>query len=338
MTLLAPARAAARTPRDVADALVRDGARLGEAGQWDDAIARFRAAEAAFPRALHDCNIGLAYVRSQRPHLGWTWLGRCQSRATEPLPAWVETRRREALATLRKGNFAPVDIVLTPSHATFAIDTLPDDVFATTASPGAAFATATLWLPFGTHTIDITADGFSSMRREIAVDAREALRVEVSLVPAPTVAMPPIPIGETPDTPFEPGLPASPDESGPLVRRLPDDDDGAPIGAWITFGSGLAALGAGTILYGVAADTSHEASQLEAGDAFDRKLAAFERERGFSYGLLGAGAIATGIGLAMLLVADDAETAVAPSGEPEVRSVHVRPLVGGGLVSMRGGF
>ncbi len=55
--------------------------------------------------------------------------------------------------------------------------------------------------------------------------------------------------------------------------------------------------------------------------ARDETLTAFERERAFSYGLLGAGAVSASIGLVLLLPPDDMPSAT-----------HT-PLAGGGLFS-----
>jgi hypothetical protein len=172
------------SPREQADALLRDGARFGEQGKWDDAIRRFRAAESKFPRAVHDCNIGLAYIRSTRPHLALHYLRRCEARATEPVPGWVETRRTEALEALRKGAFTPVEVAVSPLGATFTVDTLPGETFAPVGT-GGALATLSLWLPEGRHTLRLTAPGHQAETRSIEASGRAALRLEATLSPAP---------------------------------------------------------------------------------------------------------------------------------------------------------
>ena len=49
--------------RERADELVEEGNRLGAAGTLDDAITRFKEADLLVPRAIHACNLGLAYSR-----------------------------------------------------------------------------------------------------------------------------------------------------------------------------------------------------------------------------------------------------------------------------------
>ena len=60
---------AAEPAEERADALMREGAALGDKALWDEAIERFRASDREFPRAIVACNIGLAHARAGRPEL-----------------------------------------------------------------------------------------------------------------------------------------------------------------------------------------------------------------------------------------------------------------------------
>ncbi|HRE91735.1 MAG TPA: hypothetical protein PK095_21635, partial [Myxococcota bacterium] len=122
------------------------------------------------------------------------------------------------------------------------------------------------------------------------------------------------------------GAAPAPAPNAPVVTAPPPDRGSASnTVAWVTVGVGGAALAVGGILYGVAAQTGDDASRLPPGEAFDDKLAAFELERGFSYGLLGLGAAAVAVGLGLVLF-DDGPRAT------------VTPLAGGGAFEVRASF
>ena len=303
-----PARA--ETAQARADQMVREGAALGEAGHWDAAIERFRAAEALFPRAIHDCNIGLAYARSKRPHLGWLHLGMCQARSDEALPSWVESRRREAETQMTRGDFARVEISVGDGGVAGA------EVVVESLAGAVVRPPVEVWLPLGEHRFSATAPEHLPKAGRLTVGSRERVSLVLSFVPEPT----------RPDVPVEPDVvpPVEPDVVPPEPSPItpPDEAPSASrTGAWVAFGVGLAAVAAGGVLYAVAADTSDEANRLPPGETFDETLAAFERERAFSYGLLGAGAVSAGVGLVLLLLPEDMPKAT------------VTPLAGGGLFS-----
>ena len=315
---LSTSAASASTPREQADALVREGAALGEAGLWDGAIARFRDADALFPRAMHDCNIGLAYARSNRPDAGWLYLVRCQARTTEALPRWVDVRRREALAALAAGEYAPVELNVEPRAAEVRIDGMSDDAFA---------APLTLWLPFGERRLTVAAPGYVTAEVSLAITTRDPIRQNVVLEAVP----PPEPVTVAP--PAEPD-PAAPEPVAPPVvdQVLPVADRGDDLAGWIVAGSGVLAVGIGAILYGAADATSARGSTLHRGTEFDASLETFERERALSYAFLGVGGVALAVGVVMLALPDDRAPDVL---EPRL---DVRPVDGGGVLMLRGGW
>ncbi len=139
----------------------------------------------------------------------------------------------------------------------------------------------------------------------------------------------------------------------PTLLRGEDLGQSSKLGAWVTLGSGVAAVVVGGVLYGLSAGKADAANRASLGgdrSAYERHLDAYELERGFSWGLLSVGTAAVGVGALMLLLDDDAPVEVptvkaAPvtTDEPsaldvDIRSVHVRPLRRGGLLSMRGRF
>ncbi|HTM20005.1 MAG TPA: hypothetical protein VL172_05850 [Kofleriaceae bacterium] len=78
--------------------------------------------------------------------------------------ARIEAARDKALATLRDGQYAPVDIEVTPPGATVTVAALGADGFA---------APRTIWLPFGPHEIRATAPGYQGAQVTIRITNRD---------------------------------------------------------------------------------------------------------------------------------------------------------------------
>ncbi len=90
--------------------------------------------------------------------------------------AEAEAARDRALATLRAGGHAPVDLVVTPSTAVVTIAALGDVELTTP---------RTVWLPLGTHEVRATADGYQGGSVTVSIttgDPGPPLRL--TLVPA----------------------------------------------------------------------------------------------------------------------------------------------------------
>jgi hypothetical protein len=158
-----------------ADRLVFEGKALGEAGRVDEAAARFRAAEALYPRALHDCNLGLAFSQARRWALAHLHLDRCRARSTEALPPWVEARQAKATEALRAAGYAPIEITVEPRGALVRASGVGAEEPFT--------APQTVWLPAGPQEIVASADGHVEERRQIVVGAGGATAVAIVLRP-----------------------------------------------------------------------------------------------------------------------------------------------------------
>lgn len=317
-------------PEETADAFVARGIKRTESQEWDAAIALFRAAERVYPRAIHDCNIGLAYARSDRPHLAWYYLGRCSSRSTGNLPAWVDTRRKEATDTLSAGAYAALDFTVTPGgRVSLSVFSMPGEVFTPTLTNPGAPGSLTLWLPFGTHTVTFDAGGCVSEVRTLEVDAalkarKPRERVQVALV---EVAKPEAPIpGPVPGTFIPP-------PAGPTATTI--------LGWSLVGAGGTMATVAGALWLFKALPLSGvvrtEPLSPEQKQEFDR----YNVPTSVAFGV---GLAAAGAGIWVLLAEDDAPAqsaglpaTVAP-GRPPVMRVGLDPLPGGGLLSARGAF
>ena len=107
-----PARAGPPTP-------LAQGEALAKAGRFEEAIARFKQADAEQPGALPLCYIALAYRRLERWGQAQLFFDRCaeRARAGEPLPAWAAALRRDVTAGVARGRGARVTIVVEPAEA-----------------------------------------------------------------------------------------------------------------------------------------------------------------------------------------------------------------------------
>lgn len=90
-----------------AKALNREGMRLAEAGQFEEAIARFKAAAEIEPRPQYHCNIGIAYQQWQKWDLSLRYLESCQSRGGD-----VAVQLRQVEAKLKSGAFGALRLKL----------------------------------------------------------------------------------------------------------------------------------------------------------------------------------------------------------------------------------
>src|SRR5688500_7802552 len=95
-----------------ADRLLAEGKKLGEDGQPEKALARFREAERAFSRPVHLCNIGIAYETMGNLPLSLLYLERCREKA-QSFPKWLAAKHGEVAAELARTH-APVEFRVNP--------------------------------------------------------------------------------------------------------------------------------------------------------------------------------------------------------------------------------
>ena len=167
--MLAPPSARAES----ADELVAQGQELAREGRIGDALARFRAADAAEPRAVHSCLIGLAYLRGAALGNAELSFAQCHSRAqTEPLPGWVAKEEQELAQQMTASRLGTVALTLDPAIVALSVPALLD---------GARFPPArTLRLPAGTHRIVGTTDDRRELTATVVVEPRGAHEATLS--------------------------------------------------------------------------------------------------------------------------------------------------------------
>jgi hypothetical protein len=285
---LATAPARADDARTRADQLVQEGATLGEQGRFADAIARFRAAEALYPRAIHDCNLGLAYRLWQRPAEAYLYFHRCTRRATGALPRWVAPEQRRVLTALTTGGLTPVEITPSPAGALVAISNFAD---------GELFVTPlTAWLPPGPHALSIRRAGYRTTRVEITCRSVEPVRVTTALQRSTVVAFRPAEDERYMARRVGLALPAN----------IPPAAANARVAGWVTVTLAAVALGVGGAFHGLASASRGRAMELPSGPEYDGELGTFQTQRGVAIGMYSGATALLGVGLYLLLrPADD---------------------------------
>ena len=243
-----------------ADALVREGNRLAMAGKYLDAIAKFRAAERVFPRALHDCNIGLAYSYIKNWVNAHYFINRCEKRWTgsNAKPGWVAQTRSTSETELRAGNFALIRLASTPIDAEKRISLFPAD----------RFLADSIWLPFGEYQVTVSKVGFASKTQIISVFNKSEQQVAVTLEAVAPPANPGTPPAiEKPTSPETPtGTATSPQTSSAITTPPETDREERRPGSFVT-GVTLLSVGAGLIVGGGIFHALGASAQSDADDA-----------------------------------------------------------------------
>jgi hypothetical protein len=184
LTFASAAVSHAETPAE----LTARGEDLARAGNFSEAIAVFKQADAVEPRARHACLIALAYTRRELWPQAEIFLALCRQRAnaSDPLPDWVPRAQKQLDAKLATAEVAPVTIVATPAvaNATVTVSSFaPDEVF----SP------REIHLAYGTHVISVEAPGYKPRQLSVHVIDRLPQRVVFDLeriVPPPPLPTP----------------------------------------------------------------------------------------------------------------------------------------------------
>lgn len=189
VALITPA--AAHADPAAADALAAEAEALAKAGDFVGAAGKFRDANAADPRPELVCNVGVAFHKARDLPRAQLYLGQCLTRGGSLDPGFLAAVRAVFAAVedqLRAGNFAPIDVTPEPGGAAFTVSAFgPADVLV-----GARL----VWLPFGRHTLHVTADGY--VARDVDVDiasrAPQPVRPTLTRVPVEVAPPPPPPI------------------------------------------------------------------------------------------------------------------------------------------------
>jgi len=168
-----------------ADRLAAEAEQLATRGDNVGAAAKFREAFAADPRPALICNVGVAYSRANELPRAHLFLVRCLERAAVLEPDFVSKIRAAVVdleRKLRAGDFTPVDVVVDPPSATVAVSGYaPDEAFV---------GSRMLWLPYGHHSLAISAAGRTTQTIPVDVSSRAVMPIRVALEPVVTPEVP----------------------------------------------------------------------------------------------------------------------------------------------------
>ncbi len=168
-------RAGSSAPRVQAAARLQAGTVLFQEGNFDGAIAEFEASYALDPIALTRLNIGQCYRQLERYDEAIAEYRRYLAEATD-----VSRERREQVeVTIRDlvGLVATITLQVEPAGAAIRVD--GRDV-------GAAPLSAPLRLGAGRRVVEVTADGYRTVRQDLLVAGGEVRTVEIQLPAANT--------------------------------------------------------------------------------------------------------------------------------------------------------
>lgn len=295
---------------DTAADLVQEGQALGQQKRYTEALARFRAAEAARADPVHHCWIAISTLRLDRAGEAELHLGRCLT-APAPRPPWVEVARQEITQAVASG-----------AYAELVIDTRPGGAEVQVEGYDVAFvAPRSVWVPLGRARVTARAVGYLERTTEVDAPVRGRQPVVLTLDRRPEVAQataprePGGPIGpgasaaaEPPRAPAPPALDTPHASAAVSTDPLPAlETTTSRAWPWVVLGSSALVAGGGALLHGLAAGA--RSSALE--HARDEPAYADERARmyqlqDFAYAGYGAGLTLVGVAALGLWLDDGA--------------------------------
>ena len=156
------------------------------AGDFVGAAQKYREAFAASPKPELLCNVGVAYYKAKDlPRADW-YLSHCLEIGTTLDAAFLDSVKKVLAVVedkLQSGDFAPINLLITPPTATTTIEGVYDE-----AIPVAK----RVWLPYGHHELKIHAEGYVDLMVPLDLKNRNMSALSVVLRRAePTVEAPP---------------------------------------------------------------------------------------------------------------------------------------------------
>lgn len=167
--------------RAAADAQVR-----ADAGDFFGAAAKYREAFREQPRADLMCNVGVAYYKAKDLPRAQRYLDQCL-RIGASLDAGFITNVRKVLAAveqkLASGKFTPIDLAIQPDTAASTLDGGVHDE--------AIVGSRRVWVPFGSYTLVVHAEGFVDEKQPIVADSTNPRSISVKLLAASSTTVRP---------------------------------------------------------------------------------------------------------------------------------------------------
>ncbi len=322
-----PSAAKGRQPNEAAAELDALGKAAYKKKRWDDAIAAFEGAYEADPLPKFLFNMARCYEKKGDPARASHYF----ERYLKADPRAKDKKRVKALAKMLrvrlKKEFSQAQVTSKPDGAFVRVRLESGDIVEGT-TPFSE------WLPFGTHRLEVTKDGYQRFGRELVVQPKTTATAEVLLqkkeAPKPPAAVPAK--AEAPKAAGEPTAKAGPKGPGKAEPKPAGEEPAAtevlppPAGAgepetswapWAALGTGAALLAGGAVAGLLARQDESARDELLAETTSDKvTLAELEeadeaaRSKALASNvLLGAGGVAAAAGVVLLLVGgpDEAE-------------------------------
>ena len=279
---------------------VRRFDRMGKAayqqGRFDDAIAAFEAAYELGGEPKYLFNLGKCHQKSGDLHLAIRHLRRYVRDAPDAPDAATVQALAELLERRLRKTRGRVAITSAPDGALVELEGEGDTVEAVTPYSG--------WLPFGSHELRVSLQGYLPEVRGLVVRPGEPLEIRVELVAEQDPA---------PGAPDQAGTPDQGRRKQPQSR--PQTSASPPRTSWVAWtalGVGAALLAAGSVVGLAAANAEEERDQLVASSRTeDVRMSRYEeadataRSRALTANVLyGAGALAAVAGGVVIVVTD----------------------------------
>jgi hypothetical protein len=294
LVLICAHGAAFADPAADAGRLAKEGEALARAGKYAEAVARFRAADAAAPRAVHDCLIALAFRRAGAWGAAELHAQRCHERATaaDPEPTWGAKLRSELASQVLAAGLAPLTVEVAPEAARAAAV-----VSVSTFGPE-TFAPRTIFVPVGAAvTLAVEAEGFVAVRRQVTVEAGGATE-QVVMTAADTGTE--TETGTATETETATATATGTETAAATetaTAAVPATGSAAPrrLLPWIALGVAGAGLATGATFHVLAVGTAGDLDDATTGAAWDRHEGDFDRQRAIAIAGYGVAALAGGV-------------------------------------------
>lgn len=157
-----------------------------DAGDFFGAAAKYREAFREQPRPDLMCNVGVAYYKAKDLPRAQRYLDQCL-RIGASLDAGFITNVRKVLTAveqkLASGSFTPIDLAIQPDTAATTLDGGVHDE--------AIVGSRRVWVPFGSYTLVVHAQGFVDEKQPIVADSAKPRSISVRLVAASSTTVSP---------------------------------------------------------------------------------------------------------------------------------------------------
>jgi hypothetical protein len=246
-----------RAHADPADDAVAEAQRRAAANDFLGAATKYREAFAVSPRPDLLCNVGVAYYKARDLPHAQRYLAHCLEIGTSLDRAFIDSVKKVLDAVNEKlvaGDFTPVDVLVQPATATFAVGTFYDEPFV---------GSRRVWFPYGVYALTFHAEGHVDKLLEIKADAHAPVAARVTLDRTPVEPPPPIATGSGAGSGSAVVTPRPQDPPRPIIiNPIPKSRVPPIVATTATFFAAVAAV----VLYTQAknkADTAADAQTMD---------------------------------------------------------------------------